>query len=199
MISHADNDHIGGAKPLMKKITVDTLLTSMPNHKLPDALPCLAGQSWQWNQVYFSVLYPTDQDSGSENNLSCVLKVSNNTGSVLLTGDIESQAEQQLILRHGKDLHSTILVAPHHGSKTSSSEVFIDAVHPEVVLFPVGYHNRYHFPAKSITERYQQRDIRHYNSADHGAIQFKMGTNIMSAPLLYRQQVKTIWSADNTD
>ncbi len=199
MISHADNDHIGGAKPLMKNIAVDNLLTSMPNNKLPEALPCLAGQSWQWNQVYFSVLYPTDQDSGSENNLSCVLKVSNNAGSVLLTGDIESQAEQQLILRHGNDLHSTILVAPHHGSKTSSSEAFIDAVHPKAVLFPVGYHNRYHFPAKSITERYQQRDISQYNSADHGAIQFKMGINIMSAPLLYRQQVKTIWSADNTD
>jgi competence protein ComEC len=86
MISHANNDHIDGANPLMKKITVDTLLTSVPNHKLPDALPCLAGQSWQWNQVYFTVLYPTEEDSGSENNHSYVLKVSNNAGSVLLTG-----------------------------------------------------------------------------------------------------------------
>ena len=199
IISHADNDHIGGAKPLMKNIAVNTLLTSMPNHKLAEALPCLAGQSWQWNQVSFVVLYPTEDDSGSENNLSCVLKVSNNAGSVLLTGDIENQAEHKLLLRHGKDLRSTILVAPHHGSKTSSSPVFIDAVQPEVVLFPIGYHNRYHFPAKTITERYQKRDISQYNSADHGAIQFKMGTNIMSVPLLYRQQVKTIWSSDNTD
>jgi competence protein ComEC len=199
IISHADNDHIGGAKPLMKNIAVNNVLTSIPNHKLPDALPCLSGQSWQWNEVYFAMLYPTDQDSGSENNLSCVLKVSNNTGSVLLTGDIENEAEQQLVLRHGNELHSTILVAPHHGSKTSSSTAFIDAVQPEIVLFPVGYHNRYHFPAKTITERYRKRHISQYNSADHGAIQFKMGTNIMSAPLLYRQQVKTIWSADNTD
>ena len=199
IISHADNDHIGGAKPLRKHITADTLLTSMPNHKLADALPCLAGQSWQWNEVYFTMLYPTEEDSGSENNLSCVLKVTNKAGSVLLTGDIEKQAEQQLMLRHGKALDSTILIAPHHGSKTSSSAAFIDAVQPEVVLFPVGYHNRYHFPASSITKRYQDRHIRQYNSADHGAIQFKMGTTIMSAPLLYRQQAKTIWSAENTD
>lgn len=199
IISHADNDHIGGARPLMKNIAVDGLLTSVPNHKLPDALPCLAGQTWQWNQVYFTMLYPTKKDTGSENNLSCVLKVSNTAGSVLLTGDIEIQAEEQLVLRHGNDLHATILIAPHHGSKTSSSTHFIDAVQPEVVLFPVGYHNRYHFPAKAITERYQDRHINQYNSADHGAIQFKMGINAMSAPRLYRQQTKTIWSTENTD
>ena len=199
VISHADNDHIGGAKPLMANIAVDTLLISMPNNKLPDALPCLAGQSWQWNQVYFAMLYPAEKDNGSENNLSCVLKVSNTTGSVLLTGDIEHQAEQQLIPRYGNVLHATILVAPHHGSKTSSSTHFIDTVQPEVVLFPVGYHNRYHFPAKTISQRYQDRHIAQYNSADHGAIQFKIGINTMSAPLLYRQQVKHIWSAETTD
>jgi len=199
VISHADNDHIGGAKPLMQNIAVDTLLTSMPNNILPDALPCLAGQSWQWNQVYFSIIHPYEKDNGSRNNLSCVLKVSNTAGSVLLTGDIEIQAEQQLILRYGNTLHATVLVAPHHGSKTSSSTQFIDNVQPEIVLFPVGYHNRYHFPAKTITDRYQQRHISQYNSADHGAIQFKIGIDVMSAPRLYRQWAKTIWSAENTD
>ena len=145
------------------------------------------------------MLYPEEGDSGNENNLSCVLKVSNKAGSVLLTGDIEEQAEEQLILRHGDHLHATILIAPHHGSKTSSSTAFIDTVRPEVVLFPVGYNNRYHFPAKTVTDRYQQRHISQYSSATHGAIQFKMGINIMSAPLLYRQQAKYIWSAEITD
>lgn len=199
VISHGDNDHIGGAKPLMKNISVDRLLTSQPNQNLADALPCLADQSWQWNQVYFTMLYPTEQDNGSENNLSCVLRVSNSAGSVLLTGDIETEAEQQLILRPANDLHATILVAPHHGSKTSSSTHFIDAVHPQIVLFPVGYHNRYNFPATTIVKRYQDRDINHYNTADHGAIQFKMGINGLSAPSLYRRQSKSIWSIENTD
>ncbi|MFT7413450.1 MAG: competence protein ComEC [Methylophagaceae bacterium] len=199
VISHADNDHIGGARPLMRNIAVDALFTSVPNKKLPDASPCFAGQSWQWNQISFSMLYPGEEDNGSENNLSCVLKVSNAAGSVLLTGDIESQAEEKLILRHGNNLHATILVAPHHGSKTSSSTNFIDTVQPEVVLFPVGYHNRYHFPAEMIIQRYQHRHISQYNSASHGAIQFKMGIEAMSVPRLYRQQTKSIWSADNTD
>ena len=199
IISHADNDHSGGAKPLLSNISVDTLLTSQPNHELPAASPCLAGQSWQWDQVSFDMLYPTQDDRGSENNLSCVLKISNATGSILLTGDIENQAEEQLIFRHGNKLKSTILVAPHHGSKTSSSTQFIDAVQPEVVLFPVGYRNRYHFPAHIISKRYQDRDISQYNTADHGAIQFKMGVNILSGPIRYRQQAKSIWSPETTD
>tara|TARA_R110001583_G_scaffold177418_2_gene332537 strand:+ start:43596 stop:45875 length:2280 start_codon:yes stop_codon:yes gene_type:complete len=199
IISHADNDHIGGAKPLMKNITVKTLLTSVPTHKLSNALPCLAGQSWQWDHVSFTMLYPAKEDEGSENNLSCVLKVSNTAGSVLLTGDIEKQAEEQLILRYGNALHTTILVAPHHGSKTSSSTSFIETVQPDVVLFPVGYHNRYHFPAKTITERYHDRQISQYNTADHGAIKYEMGIDIVSVPHLYRQQAKTIWSAGTTD
>lgn len=199
IISHADNDHIGGAVPLMENIPVDTLLTSVPDDTLPDALPCLAEQSWQWDQVNFTMLYPTKKDAGTKNDLSCVLKVSNTAGSILLTGDIEKQAEQQLVERYGSNLQSTILVAPHHGSKTSSSTRFIDAVKPGIVLFPVGYKNRYHFPAKVVTDRYKVRQISQYNTADHGAIQFKMGINSMSAPLLYRQQEKSIWSYGNTD
>lgn len=199
VISHADNDHVGGAKPLMKNIPVDTLLTSVPIKNLPQALPCHAGQSWQWDQVNFTMLHPDTNDEGSENDLSCVLKISNQFGSVLLTGDIEKKAEDLLILRDGDELHATIMVAPHHGSKTSSSTHFIDAVQPEIVLFPVGYRNRYHFPAKTISERYQQRNITQYNNAEHGAIQFKIGLDSMSAPLSYRQQAKTIWSADTAD
>ncbi len=199
VISHADNDHVGGAKPLMKNITVDTLLTSVPIKNLPQALPCHAGQSWQWDQVNFTMLHPDTNDEGSENDLSCVLKISNRFGSVLLTGDIEKKAEDLLIHRHSNELHALIMVAPHHGSKTSSSTHFIDAVQPEIVLFPVGYRNRYHFPSKTISERYQQRNITQYNNAEHGAIQFKIGLDSMSAPLSYRLQTKTIWSADTAD
>lgn len=199
IISHADNDHVGGAKPLMQNIIVDTLLTSMPIKNLPHSLPCHAGQSWQWDHVYFTMLYPNEQDKGSENDLSCVLKVSNRFGSVLLTGDIEHKAENLLLIRYGHELDSTIMVAPHHGSRTSSSTDFIEAVRPEVILFPVGYRNRYHFPAKTVTTRYQQRNITQYDTATYGAIQFKIGSNRMSSPQLYRQQSKYIWSAETTD
>jgi len=192
IISHADNDHIGGALPLINAINVTQVFSSVPE-LLPNANHCHAGQSWQWDGVDFMMLNPNRDDVGSENNLSCVLKVSNKRHSVLLTGDIEYTSEQQLIARYNDLLPSTVLIAPHHGSKTSSSNAFINAVQAQYVLFPAGYNNRYHFPAKRITDRYQRRDITMFNSADHGAIQFKF--DHQSDPLIttWRQSSTNIW------
>ena len=198
MISHGDNDHIGGAKPLMQDMPIDIVLSSSQK-QLPHSLPCHAGQSWRWNQVDFNLLFPDKRDSGSENNLSCVLKISTTVGSVLLTGDIEKQAERLLVQRYGNNLESTILIAPHHGSKTSSSPIFIDTVKANIVLFPTGYRNRYHFPAKAITQRYSSRKIEQFNTATHGAIRFDINSKTISSPIIWREQAKRIWSSDTTD
>ena len=193
IISHADNDHIGGALPLINAMPVIQVSSSVPE-LLPNATHCIAGQSWQWDGINFLMLNPKLDDVDSENNLSCVLKISNKTHSVLLTGDIEQEAEQQLLARYGDQLQSTVLIAPHHGSKTSSTHAFINAVRADYVLFPVGYNNRYHFPAKSIVKRYQQQKPTMLNTANHGAIQFKFTDQ--NAPLIttWRQSSKKIWS-----
>ncbi|MFW5447498.1 MAG: DNA internalization-related competence protein ComEC/Rec2, partial [Methylophagaceae bacterium] len=196
IISHGDNDHIGGALSLVDEITTTTILSSVPE-LLPAAEPCIAGQSWQWDGVTFSLLHPRSDDQGSDNNLSCVLKVSTQNKSVLLTGDIESQTEKLLVERYGQKLASTLLVAPHHGSKTSSSNAFIHAVNPEIVLFPVGYHNRYGFPKENIVDRYSTKNRTLFDSAQYGAIQYQFRPKTVSDPILWRQQVRRIWTATN--
>ncbi|RKZ99706.1 MAG: DNA internalization-related competence protein ComEC/Rec2 [Gammaproteobacteria bacterium] len=193
VVSHGDNDHSGGAIPLGNVIPVTQILSSTPQ-LLPNAKHCHAGQSWQWDGVTFTMLHPEINDHGSENNLSCVLKISTAIGSVLLSGDIESEAEQLLMNRSGKNLKSTLLVVPHHGSKTSSSRAFINATLAELVLFPVGYRNRYHFPASTVIERYQKYNSTLFTTAEHGAIEFKFNLHAISSPITWRQHAQRIWT-----
>ena len=194
IISHADNDHIGGALPLIKSIPVHKIISSVPE-LLPAALPCTAGDSWQWDNVTFEFLHPQINDQGSENNLSCVLKVNNDQGSLLLTGDIEHETEDLLIQRYGTQLQSTILVAPHHGSKTSSSLEFIHAVQPKFVLYPAGYQNRFNFPHDIVVHRYNNNKIKSFNTSHVGAISFKFNHNGVSSPDLWRQNNQHIWTS----
>ncbi len=196
IVSHGDNDHIGGAIPLINDIDTSSVLSSVPE-LLPDATLCTSGQSWQWDGVSFAVLHPHHDDQGRENNLSCVLKVSIGEHSVLLTGDIESPAERLLVERYRSILPSTILIAPHHGSKTSSSVNFINAVSPEIVLFPVGYHNRYGFPKEEVVNRYRAKKVLFFDSAQSGAIQFKFTAHSLSQPLLWRHHAQRIWTASD--
>lgn len=198
IISHGDNDHIGGALPLIKAISINSIISSAEN-ELPTAIPCLADQSWQWDQVDFRILMAGGIDKTSTNNQSCVLQIKNTAGTVLLSGDIEKQAEIQLVKQYGTTLKSTILIAPHHGSNTSSTDTFIDTVKPEVVLFPIGYRNRYHFPHDKVVQRYLNRQISLFNTADHGAIQYHFGLDSYSEPITWRQHAHKIWTSATTD
>ncbi|MDB2705132.1 DNA internalization-related competence protein ComEC/Rec2 [Pseudomonadota bacterium] len=196
VISHGDNDHIGGALPLINKVSVSTILTSVTD-KIPNSRPCYSGQDWYWDGVYFEFLSPNQHDVDSKNNLSCVLKVSNNQGSVLLTGDIEKSAESRLIKRYPDSLNATILVAPHHGSKTSSSLPFINAVKPKLVFIPAGYRNRYHFPHINVLKRFQQQEIPVFNTAEHGAISIQFYENELSPISSWRYKTRKIWTNSN--
>ena len=89
---------------------------------------------------------------------------------MLLTSDIEAAAESWLIETYGKNLKADVLVAPHHGSKTSSSLKFLQAIQPEYVLIPAGYRNQFGHPHRDVLVRYQQRKAKWLNSADSGAI-----------------------------
>lgn len=194
IISHGDNDHIGGALALINTLPIHSVISSAPE-LLPNAEHCFGGQSWQWDGVSFLMLHPHKNDRGSENNLSCVLKVSTANKSVLLTGDIEFKTEKLLIRRYSSKLTSTLLVAPHHGSTTSSHSAFIDAVNPDIVLFPVGYGNRYGFPKDKIVALYHAKNISTFNTAQSGAILFKINPKTISEPVLWRHQARRIWTA----
>jgi competence protein ComEC len=196
VISHGDNDHIGGAGAILKQIPTYLVQSSVPEHftSMP-ASYCLLGEHWQWDQVQFEFLYPSLDKLGLDNNSSCVLRISAGQQQILLTGDIEKLAEQYLISNAANELSAAILVAPHHGSKTSALDEFIRDVNPRIVLFPVGYRNRYHFPHPSVVEKYRTLGIIAYDTVQAGAIQFHLTSNHgrVKKPLLYRLQNNQYW------
>lgn len=194
IISHGDNDHIGGAQAVLQAMPVIHIRTSVPNRFAPGrASLCLAGQHWQWDGVNFEFLYPNMQQLGLNNNSSCVLRVQVGNEAILLTGDIERHAERYLIEHHTSPLSANIIIAPHHGSKTSSTRSFLLAVHPHWGLFPVGYLNRYHFPSHLVLKRYHAFGIKTLQSDQSGAISLIIGKNIIIKPISYRWENLRFW------
>jgi len=170
-ISHGDNDHSGGADAIVKDFQVRAIFTSAP--KLIThfhARSCVVGQHWTWDEVNFITLNPTRNAPYEDNNSSCVIKITGAGGDTLLTGDIQKSTEANLLRQDASWLHATLLLAPHHGSATSSSEKFISAVSPKYAVISAGKYNRYHLPAKSVVTRYVQHQIKVYDTADNGAV-----------------------------
>lgn len=175
IISHGDNDHIGGAPSVLKGLDTRILLTSTPellNNYQP--ITCRSGQFWQWDEVKFEVLSPPDDRPGSDNDQSCVLRISSRFGSILLPGDIEAEAESWLVATYGNVLKSDILIAPHHGSHSSSTQAFLEAVGPHQILIPAGYRNAFGHPHVDVLSRYRQMQIQWRTSADNGAIEVNL-------------------------
>ncbi len=160
MLSHRDADHVGGAGALLAALPVAALSSSLEaSHALrAGSVPhsrCEAGQRWSWDGVDFAVLHPLAADyerpSLKPNALSCVLQVTDAGGHrVLLTGDIEAEQEQRMVRSDPTALRSSVLVVPHHGSKTSSSAEFLDATAPSVAVLQAGYRNRFGHPAPGV-------------------------------------------------
>jgi len=196
IISHADNDHKGGADSIIKAMPVHHIISS--DQPLADRVvdPCVAGQRWQWDGVLFEILHPTMDYTGKKNDRSCVLKVQAGTQSVLMTGDIEVKSEKDLIQRVPQALASTVLIVPHHGSKTSSSKAFIAAVHPHYAIITVGYANRYGHPKPAILQRYREASIPVFDSLHHGAISFTLNSESPLKIQSYRLDHKNFWNPD---
>ncbi len=195
VISHGDNDHIGGADSLLQAIPSQKILTSVPE-QLPDypATRCRAGQSWTWDGVGFEMLSPGEAAFTKENDNSCVLKITAQSGTALLTGDIEKTAESWLVGQYGQRLQADVLIAPHHGSKTSSSLRFLRAVQPSLVVIPAGYRNPFGHPHKKVLARYQSNHIVSSNTAEDGALTVTMGRH--HSPLLskFRETDGKYWN-----
>jgi len=180
VISHDDKDHSGGAASVLAQIPTKWLATSYTLPRITNTMPtqytCHSGQKWVWDNVMFEMIHPMlDADEAltlSDNNSSCVMKVTSRYGSVLLTGDIEKEAEAILLQNYKNKLKSDVIIAPHHGSKTSSTIAFIKAVGAEYVVFTVGYLNRFKHPKSDVVDRYRNKAVTSYRSDYHGAIVF---------------------------
>jgi competence protein ComEC len=180
VLSHQDSDHAGGALSVQQLQPQVRVLTSISQaHALFGQWPmqrCEAGQGWQWDGVQFEVLHPLVGDYEqllSPNARSCVLRISAGQQVALLTADIEAFQEQALLQREGAQLRADVLLVPHHGSKTSSTEAFIEAVQPRWALFQMGYRNRYGHPAPQVLQRYAQRGVGVRLSPDCGAMTWR--------------------------
>jgi competence protein ComEC len=174
VISHADNDHAGGLSAIQANIDIIALQASYP---LSKATACKQGDSWQWDGVRFSYLWPEYKVEQSDNDGSCVLQINAQGRTVLLTGDISANAEYQLVERYGEALKSDILLVPHHGSKTSSSLEFLSYVKPRLALVSSGFQNRFKHPNHLIVERYQDVGASLVNSVDSGWAELQSGSD----------------------
>ena len=185
MLSHRDIDHSGGVKSVLSMHPGAAFISSLEStHDLQALRPvqrCHAGQTWQWDGVDFTVLHPAalDYESPQKSNaMSCVLRISTPHQSALLAGDIEQAQEARLVRNHQTGanvtesgvLKSDVLLVPHHGSKTSSSAAFLDAVQPQFAVVQAGYRNRYGHPAASVLKRYNERNIKVLDTAHCGAL-----------------------------
>ena len=167
MLSHRDADHVGGAATLLRALPVAAIRSSLADaHPLRQDRPphdrCTAGQRWDWDGVQFQVLHPTPEDYTREqksNAMSCVLRVQGAHRTVLLTGDAEAPQEAAMLARDPAALKADVLVVPHHGSRTSSTPAFIDAVAPQTAIFQAAYRSRYGHPAPDVVARYRERGI----------------------------------------
>ena len=202
VLSHRDLDHVGGAPAVLAMHPQAQLLSSIedshPLQQLRQSSRCVAGQHWLWDGVTFDVLHPTAADydvTNKSNAMSCVLRISNGNQTALLLGDIEAQQELRLLTDANPTtqalLKADVLLVPHHGSKTSSSAPFLDAVQPKLALVQAGYRNRFGHPAASVMARYEERNIQLINSPQCGAATWR--SLIPAEVSCQRQAGKRYW------
>jgi len=189
MLTHNDADHTGGALSLMQDMPIDILSSSLPDsspilqHAAAQTIHCRDGQHWVWDDVNFEVLHPSAEsytdDTIKNNDRGCVLRISSGAHSILLTADIEKKSEIRLLRDHPDKLRSTLLVVPHHGSKTSSSPDFVSAVLPGYAVFTAGYRNHFGHPKAEVVARYQEAGSELLRSDRDGAIQVDMNQSTL--------------------
>lgn len=193
VISHSDNDHLGGAAALLAGMPVAQVYSG--ESRRMDWLPhqaCSQGHHWEWDGVVFRFLYPDrplHRRTGNDD--SCVLHIQAGAHAVLLTGDIEAATERRL-LNSTEHLSADVLIAPHHGSASSSTEAFITAVSPRWVIFSAGYRNRYGHPHPAVQARYAAHGVQGLETWREGAIRLELGGNTLAVQR-YRQTARRYW------
>ena len=214
LISHSDNDHAGGLPALKQALSIGTVATNEDS--------CVAGNAWHWQDLKIEVLWPlpsqqsesaegrksAQQALNTDNNRSCVIRISDPHYAVLLPGDIELPAEKALLSFYDKTGYShsnhkfnaDLLIAPHHGSKTSSSMPFIEAVNPSTVVFSQGFRNRWQLPHQEVLQRYQMfRDepasVQLLDTAQSGQIKVRIDQHRVAIKT-FRQHIHPYWYAN---
>ena len=153
---------------------------------------CHTQAPWQWDGVHFRfIAWPIDSNAKA-NNHSCVLLVEFNGQKILLAGDIEKDVER--ILSEREEISSVdILLAPHHGSKTSSTAGFLARVRPHRVIYSAGFHNQHGHPHLAVQARYTEMGAVPHNTAYAGALEFIWRGQQSYRLTQYRQSQARYW------
>ena len=206
IVTHQDSDHSGGAMTLLQTVPVDWLASSLPaEHAIllrraadgETAVRCEAGQRWTWDGVRFAVLQPAAAHYAAArlkpNDLSCVVRIESDYGSVLLTGDLEARGELDLVRSDPASLKADVLLVPHHGSRTSSTPEFIAAVAPRIAVYTPGYRNRFGHPRPDVVARYDDARARSYRTDYDGALTFSFEPDVPIEPRAERERDLRYW------
>ncbi|HIB8955588.1 TPA: ComEC family protein [Enterobacter ludwigii] len=167
ILSHEHLDHAGGLATLQK--TWPTLWIRSPLDRA-EHRPCFRGQRWIWEGLTFTVHWPPAGYSERGNNRSCVVKIDDGEQSALLTGDIESPAEQTMLSHYWRHLASTVIQVPHHGSNTSSSLPLVQRVEGRIALDSAARYNAWHFPSAKVIRRYRKEGYIWHDTPHSGQI-----------------------------
>lgn len=198
--SHGDNDHAGGSDAIVRAYAPPLVLATDPR-RLASARRCEAGTRWQWDGVEFEVLHPPPHFPYLRNDSSCVLRVQAGAAVALLPGDISTLIEDRLRRDAGERLRADLLLVPHHGSRTSSSEDLLQAVAPDLALIGVGHRNRFELPRADVIARYTERDIALLDTATSGAIRIRLGPQAIQSAAeadieRWRPRLRPFWRED---
>jgi len=208
IVSHSDNDHAGGLAMLENKIAIEEVVSNDRSITNRSVFQCYRGKIFSWQGLTFEALSPsplsipmqtTDLKLSEKQNVfksknddSCVLLISDNAGNtLLLTGDISEKIEKRLLINYPQ-LNVDILQVPHHGSKTSSSQLFLQQLAPQIALVSAGYLNRWRMPVKSVRQRYRDEKISLLNSAELGQVLVTIDENGLSVHT-YVNDLRPFW------
>ena len=192
--SHDDLDHAGGAASLARLMPVANRVASgSALDALGDVERCSRGVGWTWDGVRFEWLHPGPELLPKDNDRSCVLRVQVGKHSLLLTGDVERLAEQELVEQRVLE-PADLLIVPHHGSRTSSTTALVAATQPRWALVPSGHRNRWGFPKQEVVARWQSAGAEVLVSAVTGAVEFDVHPQRpLGAPSLWRPSQRRLW------
>ena len=189
ILSHEHLDHAGGLASLQKAwpdIWVRSPLRRT-GHR-----PCFRGQKWEWQGLTFTVHWPPENYPAQGNNHSCVVKVDDGEQSVLLTGDIEVQAEQAMLSHYWRHLRATLIQVPHHGSNTSSSLPLVQRVEGQIALDSAARYNAWHFPSAKVVRRYRKEGYIWHDTPHSGQISVTFSQHHWQIRRL-REQFLPVW------
>ena len=195
VVSHSDMDHSGGLDGLLEKVSVKSLVAGevefIPGHLA--GRDCHTTKPWRWNEIHFQFLSYPISPTAKSNNKSCVLLITYFDQQILLPGDIELQAENQLLAHAQFPTNIDLLLAAHHGSRTSSGARFIQRTTPAMVVYSAGYRSPHGHPHPQVRRAFQSIGSREWNTADSGAIVFKWSRGKLQSVTAYREFKHRYW------